>query len=149
MTPAELVKKYSSFSLDEPKICRWMKQKEAIKKAAVGEHRNLFKIHPARKYINLYAELLNVFTASRGKGYQVDFNWLWSKTRNVYQAQEGQDAMVTNFIERQHLKYQRVQLNKKKSKKAFHKKLVKWHATLCERLVCTGAKELPGEMGLL
>ena len=26
MTPTELVEKYSSFRLDEPKICRWMKQ---------------------------------------------------------------------------------------------------------------------------
>ena len=60
MTPEKLVEKYSSFRLDEPKIGRWMKQKEAIKKVAVGEHRNLFKIRPARKYINLYAELLKV-----------------------------------------------------------------------------------------
>ena len=79
MTPAKLFEKYSSFRLDEPKMCRWMKQKEAIKKAADGEHGNLFKIHPACKYINLYAELLEVFTASHGKGHRVDFNWLWSK----------------------------------------------------------------------
>ena len=55
-----------------------MKQKEAIKKAAVGEHRNLFKIHPARKYINIYAELLKVFTVYRGKDHRVDFKWPWS-----------------------------------------------------------------------
>ena len=67
ITPAELVEKYSSFRLDEPKICRWMQQKEAIKKAAVEEHINLFKIRPACKYTNLYAELLKVFTVSRGK----------------------------------------------------------------------------------
>ena len=49
----KLVEKYSSFRLDELKICRWTKQKEAIKKAAVREHRNLFNIRPARKYINI------------------------------------------------------------------------------------------------
>ena len=123
-----------------------MKQKEAIKKAAVGEHRNLFKICPARKYINLYADLLKVFTASHGEGHRVDFNWLWSKARNVYRAHEGRDAVVkkrvvTNFIKRHHLKYRRVQRNKKRSKEALREKLVKWHATLRERLVRTGAKE--------
>ena len=123
-----------------------MKQKEAIKKAAVTEHRNLFKIRPARKYMNLYAELLKVFTASRANGHRVDFNWLWSKAQNVYQAQEGQDAVakkhvVTDFIKRHHLKYRRVKRNKKKSKETFCKKIVKWHATLHERLVRTGTKE--------
>ena len=134
------------FRLHEPKICRWMKQKEVIKKAAVTEHRNLFKILSAHKFINLYAELLKVFTASRAKGHRVDFNWLWSKAQNVYRAQEGQDAVakkhvVTNVIKRHHLKYRRVKRNKKKSKEAFCKKNVKWHATLRERLVRTGAKE--------
>ena len=28
------------------------------------------------------AELLKVFTASRGKDHRVNFNWLWSKARN-------------------------------------------------------------------
>ena len=73
MTPAELVEKYSSFRLDMPKN----KQKELIKKAAVEERTNFFKIRPSRKYINLYAELRKVFTNSRGKGHRVDFNRLW------------------------------------------------------------------------
>ena len=62
------------------------------------------------------AELLKVFTASHGKDHRVNFNWLWSKARNVYQAQEGQDAvmkdLVTHFIKRYHLKYRRVQRKK-------------------------------------
>ena len=140
MTPTELVEKYFSFRLDEPKICRWMKQKEAIKKVAVAEHRNNFKIHPTRKYINIYAELVKVFTISCRKGHRVDFNWLWSKARDVYRSQTGQDAVVkkhvvTNFIERHHLKCRRVQRNKKKSTEVFREKLVKWHATLRERVV--------------
>ena len=115
ITSAELVEKYSSFRLDEPKICRWMKQKEAKMKAVFREHRNLFKIRPARMYINLYAELLKVFSASRGKSHRVDFSWLWLKARNLYRAQEGQYAVVkkhvvTNFIKRHHLKYRRVHL---------------------------------------
>ena len=79
MTPAKLVEKCSSFKLDEPKICRWMKQQEAIKKAAVRADTNLFKIRPACKYINLHSELLQVFIAFHGKGHRVDFKWLWSK----------------------------------------------------------------------
>ena len=139
MTPNELVEKYFSFRLGEPKTCRWTNQKEAIKKVAVAEQRNNFKIHPARKYINIY-ELVKVFTTSRRKGHRVDFNWLWSKARNVYRAQTGQDAVVkkhvvTNFIKRYHLKCRRVQRNKKKSKEAFREKLVKWHATLREGVV--------------
>ena len=123
-----------------------MKQKEAIKKVAFGEHRNVFQIFPARKYINIFTELLKVFTASCGKSHRVDFNWLWLKARNVYQDQEFQGAVVKkhvlkSFIKRHHLKYFRAQWNKKKSKEAFRVKLVKWHETLCERLVCTGGKE--------
>ena len=146
MTPAKLVEKCSSFKLDEPKICRWMKQQEAIKKAAVRADTNLFKIRPACKYINLHSELLQVFIASHGKGHRVDFKWLWSKAWNFHQAQEVQDAVVKkhvvkNFIKRHHLKYRKVQRNKKMSTEEFPKKLMKWHATLCERLVRTGAKE--------
>ena len=74
ITPAEPVQKYSSFRLDESKICRWMKQKKAMKEIVIEEHRNIFKIRPACKYISLYAGLLKVFTASRGKCHQVDFN---------------------------------------------------------------------------
>ena len=44
MTPAELDEKYSSFRLDMPKN----KQKELIKKAAVEERTNFFKIRPSR-----------------------------------------------------------------------------------------------------
>ena len=49
--------------------------------------------------------------------------------------------VVKNFIKRHHLKYRKVQQNKKMSTEEFPKKLGKWHVTLCERLVCTGAKE--------
>ena len=123
-----------------------MKQKESIKKAPVEEHKKLLKIRWARNYINLYAESLKVFTASRGKGLRFHFNWLWLKAGNVYQAQEGLDLVVkkhvvTHLIKRHHLKYHRVQRNKKKSKEVFCEKLVKWHAALRERLVRTGAKE--------
>ena len=49
--------------------------------------------------------------------------------------------VVADFIKRHHLKYHRLQQNKKKSKEAFREKLVKRHAALCEKLVQTGAKE--------
>ena len=44
MTPSELVKTYSNFRLCEPKVCRWMKMKEGVLDAAVGEHKKLIKI---------------------------------------------------------------------------------------------------------
>ena len=79
-------------------------------------------------------------------GHRVYFNWLWSKDRNFYQAQESQGAVVkkhvvTDFIKRNHLKYRRVQQNRKKSKETSHEKLLKWHTTLREGLVRTGAKQ--------
>ena len=52
-----------------------------------------------------------------------------------------QKHVVADFIKRHHLKYHRLQQNKKKSKEAFREKLVKRHAALCEKLVQTGAKE--------
>ena len=63
MTTAKPLKKYSSFRLDEPKICTWKKQKKEVKKAAAGQHRNILKIHPARLEVNLYAKLLKIFTS--------------------------------------------------------------------------------------
>ena len=71
MTPSELVKKYSNFRLDEPKVCRWMKKKEAILEGAVGEHKRLLKIRSGTKYNELFATLKFVFEDSRKKGHRV------------------------------------------------------------------------------
>ena len=130
MTPSELTSKYSNFRIDEPKICRWMKNKVDIKKAALGEYKNLFKIRPAIKYIKLFEELKTVFLAARSKGHGIDFNWLWSKARQIYKSQESEDAIVrkhvvANFIRRHHLKYRRVQRNRGAPKEAFREKLQK------------------------
>ena len=97
------------------------------KEGPVEEHK---KLRWTRNYINLYAESLKVFTASRRKGLRFHFNCLWLKAGNVYQAQEGLDVVVkkhvvTNLIKRHHLKYHRVQRNKKKYKEVFCEKLVK------------------------
>ena len=52
MKPCELVEKYSDFRPEEPKISRWMKQKDSILKEAASEHKNLMKIFPSIYTIN-------------------------------------------------------------------------------------------------
>ena len=143
-TVVEITDKYSNFRVDKSKVSRWLSKKEAIKKAALGEHKNLLKIRPGTKYNELYAQLKPVFEDARKKGHRVDFNWLWSKARNIYRSQNGDDAVlgkhvIATFIRRHHLKYRRVQRNKNQSKEAYREKLQKWHYTLRERLVRTGS----------
>ena len=67
MKPCELVEKYSNFRL-EPKISRWMKQKDSILKAAASEHKNLMKIRPSIRYNKLLDHLKIVFDDARANG---------------------------------------------------------------------------------
>ena len=83
MKPCELVEKYSYFRLDEPKISRWMKQKDSILKVAASEHKNLMKIRPSINCNKLFDHLKIVFDDARAKGQVVDFNWIWSKARKL------------------------------------------------------------------
>ena len=72
----------------------------------------------------------------------MDFNWIWSKARKIYKEQgnteEVKRRIITTFIRRNHLKYRRIQKNKKQSKEDFREKLIKWNTTLRERLIRTG-----------
>ena len=77
MKPNELEEKYSKFRLDEPKIPRWIKQKDSILKAAASEHKNLMKIRPSIKYNKLLDHLKIIFDDACAKGKVVDFNWIW------------------------------------------------------------------------
>ena len=68
-------------------------------KAAAKEHKNHLKIRPARKYLDMYKELLAVFKSERSRGHQVDFNWLWCKARKIYRAQTNNpDAVIRKHI---------------------------------------------------
>ena len=141
MKPCELVEKFSNFRLDEPKISRWVKQKDSILKAAASEHKNLMKIRPSIKYNKLFDHLKIVFDDARAKGQVVDFNWIWSKARKLNRELGKEDEIkkhvVVIFIKRNKLKY-RIQRNKKQEKEHFREKMVKWHASLRERLIRTG-----------
>ena len=85
MTTADLLVMYKSFNLDKTKVSKWSKHKENIIKAASDIHKKkFFKIRPSVKYQCLYKELYAQFTEARSKGYDVDFNWLWSKGRKIH-----------------------------------------------------------------
>lgn len=117
--------------------------------AADIQKKALFKIRLAKKYAELFIELRYAFVSARDKGHRVDFNWLLSKARNIFRQQQGDDEavlkkhVVANFIKRHSLKLRRVQRNKKHTKEHFRAPLLKWHATLRERLIRTGAGQ-PG-----
>ena len=119
-----------------------MKQKDSILKAVASEHKNLMKIRPSIKYNKLFDHLKIVFDDARAKGQVIDFNWIWSKARKVNRELEKEDEIkkhvVVSFIKRNKLKYRRIQKNKKQEKEHFLEKMVKWHASLCERLIRTG-----------
>ena len=55
-------------------ISEWMKDRTKIMKATAGKYKKMFKIRPAKKYIRLYSELTQVFSAVRNQGRRVDFN---------------------------------------------------------------------------
>ena len=55
--------------------------KKKILECAASEYKKHLKIRPARKYNDLYKELLVEFKTARSKGHRVNFGWLWSKAR--------------------------------------------------------------------
>ena len=113
-------------------------------KVAESKHKQLVKIRPATKYITVYRELLKTFKEARRKGFQVDFNWIWSKARVIYQNQiDDQDAqlkqhVVTSFLKRFNIRMRAKQRNRKMTKESFRQALLKWHLDVRERLIRTG-----------
>ena len=99
------------------------------------------KIRPSIKSNKLFDHLKIVFDDARAKGQVVDFNWIWSKARKLNRELRKEDEIkkhvVVIFIKRNKLKY-RIQRNKKQEKEHFREKMVKWHASLRERLIRTG-----------
>ena len=141
--PAELVARYR---VNRSLISKWLKNKIEISQAAVGEHKNMLRIRKSQKYNDLFKELRDVFMVARENGRPVDYNWLWSKGRNIYKKQQGQDAIlrkhvIVTFIKRNHLKLRRAQRNKKLPKEHYRNSLKQWHATMRESLIRTGKRD--------
>ena len=78
--------------------------------AAVSEHKKTLKIRPARKYLDLYKVLLKKFKEARSKDFRIDFNWIWSKARNLHREMTNDpDAIIrkhviVNFIKRPNIR---------------------------------------------
>ena len=110
---------------------------------AVSEHENSLKIRPAPKYLDLYKVLLRKFKETWSKGFQIGFNWIWSKARNLHREMTSNpDAIIkkhviVNFIKQHNIQMRAKQRNCKLAKEDFRQKLVEWHLTTTERLVQT------------
>ena len=134
----------SQFGINRSLVIKWRNKKEDINCSAESVFKSHLKIRPARKYKQLYGELLRVFTDARKKGHRVDFNWIWSKARKIQRPQtDNPDAtirrhVIQNVIKRNNIKMRVRQRNKALPKAEFTQKLKEWHATTRERLIRTG-----------
>ena len=66
---------------------------------AVSELKKSLKIGPARKYLDLYKVILRKFKETRSKGFRIDFNWIWSKARNLHREMTNDpDAIIRRHV---------------------------------------------------
>ena len=121
------------------------KDKNKIFAEAASRHKkNSLKIRSARKYDDLYRCLLVKFKSARGKGHRVNFHWLWSNARKIYRDQQGnpnaviKKHVIVAFIKRHDIRMRSRQRNRKQPKEYFQEGLLKWHATLRERVIRSG-----------
>ena len=110
----------------------------------ISEFKDLKKLQPSGKYLELYGVLKKEFHKRREIGAPVDFNWLWMKAGQIYKVQHGTKAIVKkhviiSFIKRYRLKMRRVQRNKKHAKESFREEMQRWHANLRQRIIRSGA----------
>ena len=128
-------------------VIKLFQDREKIMNVAVSEHKKTLKIRTARKYLDLYKVLLKKFKEARSKGFRIDFNWIWSKARNLHREMTiDSDAIirkhvVVNFIERQNIRMRAKQRNRKLAKEDFRQTLEEWHITTRERLFRTNRGE--------
>lgn len=148
LSTKKVIEKYKSFNIDQTKISKWFKNKDGIVKATSDlEKKKLLKIRPGLKYLELHRELIKVLRETRGKGNTVYFNWLWRKGRNRYRQQQNDPEgslkkhVTVSFIEKNHIRLRRIHCNKNLPKEHFRTALMKWHSTLCERLIQVRASE--------
>ena len=88
------------FKINQSMVSEWLKNKNtAFEQAATATKKNLLKQRPSRKYLPLYNSLLTTFKEARKKGYHVNFNWLWSRTRVIYWKQQNdENALVKKNV---------------------------------------------------
>ena len=66
------------YGINRTLLIKWVKDKIKIGAAAKSDFKDHLKIQPARKHKPWYNELLEIFEGARGKGYRIEFNWIWS-----------------------------------------------------------------------
>ncbi|MEO0683927.1 MAG: hypothetical protein AAFY76_02490 [Cyanobacteria bacterium J06649_11] len=134
----------AKYKINRSLVSKWNANKKKILECAASEYRKHLKIRPARKYNDLYKELLDEFKTARSKGHRVNFGWLWSKARIIYRRQKNdpnvtvRKHVITAFIKRNRVRMRTRQRNRRESKEAYRNDLMKWHGTTRERLVKTG-----------
>ena len=99
-------------------------------RTAASEHKKSLKIRPARKYLDLYKVLLIKFKEAGSKDFRIDFNWIWSKARNLLrELTNDPDAIIrkhviVNFLKPHNIRMRAKQRNRKRAKEDFRQKLV-------------------------
>ena len=145
-TQDELAEKYN---INRSLVLKWSsaQESEKIKKAAVSEYKHHTKIRPSVIYKELQKEMLVVFQKARNQGYHVNFGWLSSKSRNIYRVQTGDPEVkvkkhvVVNFLKKYNIRMQAKQRNSKLIKESYRESLMKWHATMQEKLIRHGRND--------
>ena len=128
-------------------VTKWFQDLEKIINVAVSEHKKTLKIRPARKYLDLYKVLLKRFKEARSKDFRIDFNWIWSKARNLHREITNdpdsiiRKLVIVSFIKRHNIRMRAKQRNCKLAKENFRQKLEEWHLTTRERLFRTNRGE--------
>ena len=147
-TPKEVISIYHSFNTNKSQISKWkMAKDKIIATAADRKVKKITKIRPATKHKELYRELLKVLQETKSKGRHVEFNWIYSKVRKITRELTGdpnaivKQYVIPNFIKQYHLKRCKIQRNKRLPNKQYCNCIEKWHSTLCERGICTGATD--------
>ena len=94
-------------------VSKWLKN---------GKQKSLLKQRPARKYLPLYNTLLRTFKEAQSNGHHVNFNWLWSRARQIYRQQQADENIIVKkhvivpFLRRFNIRMRCRQSNKKEPK---------------------------------
>ena len=92
-------------------------------RTAVSEHKKSLKLRPARKYLDPYKVLSRKFKEARSKGFQIDFNWIWSKAQTLHREMTNDpDAIIrkhviVNFVKQHNIRMRAKQRNRKLEKR--------------------------------
>ena len=135
------------FGVTQSQISRWWNDRLSIRKDAADKLRKLHtKGRKARKYLDLYPKLWDMFKKARASGKRVSFHWLWTKARVIQKELTGSSEsikahVVVRFLRNYNIKIRSRQRNKKKAKEEMVESLKKWHTTLRERCIKSGAGE--------